>query len=364
MDASTNGHIKQSNPIVEWVWYEGADALREGEAVCFNTDYGTATSVDCRRNNRVERPTTSNNKAFAGVAARDYSAKSGGQFIEIYAPGSKGVKIALAVDTVIGTGLLTFTVAGKYNVGASTGLKTDAGRFYTGKYLGRGSAIPRQTVTAVLEASMVGAWSLAADGVTLTVAATAGLAAGDTVVLLGGEDDGTGTVIPGKYTISSVTNGTVLVLTASAVDVTPDGALTCTGYAYTGNPTCQADLLTGDEAGGVEFINLPNTASDTNPYMVGGVSYVCGGITLSADNEIDFAQGTLPGETKAFIMLGALTTHDFVVDLATTGLSIDGSTALTEFQTIDDAGDGCFLVFNGAKWHCLDLLVGATQYAS
>jgi hypothetical protein len=361
MDASTNGHIKQSNPIVEWVWYEGTDAVREGEAVCFNTDYGTAANVDCRRCNRVERPTTSNNKAFAGVAARDYTAKSGGQFIEIYAPGSKGVKIALAVDTVIGTGLLTFTVAGKYNVGASTGLKTDAGRFYTGKYLGRGSAIPRQTVTAVLEASMTGAWSLATDGVTLTVVSTTGLAAGDTVVLLGGADDGTGTVIPGKYTISSVTSGTVLVLTASAVDVTPTGALTCTGYAFTGNPTCQADLLTGDESGGVEFINLPNAGGDTMPYMVGGVSYVNGGVTLAADAEVELAQGSLTGEQKMFLLLGNLTTSDFIVDLVSAGLKIDGSTTLAEIATIDDTGDGVFLIFGGAKWHTVDLLVGATE---
>jgi hypothetical protein len=361
MDASTNGHIKQSNPIVEWVWYEGADAIREGEAVCFNTDYGTAANVDCRRNNRVERPTTSNNKAFAGVAARDYSAKSGGQFIEIYAPGSKGVKIALAVDTVIGTGLLTFGVAGKYNVGASTGLKTDAGRFYTGKYLGRGSAIPRQTVTAVLEASMTGAWSLATDGVTLTVVSTTGLAAGDTVVLLGGADDGTGTVIPGKYTISSITSPTVLVLTASAVDVTPTGALTCTGYAFTGNPTCQADLLTGDESGGVEFINLPNAGGDTMPYMVGGLSYVNGGVTLAADAEVELAQGTLPGETKAFLLLGALTTSDFVVDLVSAGLQLDGSTALAEVNAIDVAGEGAYLVFGGAKWHTLDLAGSAAE---
>lgn len=360
MDVSTNGHMKQSNPIVEWVWYEGADAIREGEAVCFNTDYGTAANVDCRRNNRVERPTTSNNKAFAGVAARDYSAKSGGQFIEIYAPGSKGVKIALAVDTVIGTGLLTFCVAGKYNVGASTGLKTDAGRFYTGKYLGRGSAIPRQTVTAVLEASMTGAWSLATDGVTLTVASTTGLAAGDTVVLLGGADDGTGTVIPGKYTISSITSPTVLVLTASAVDVTPTGALTCTGYAYTGNPTCQADLLTGDESCGVEFINLPNAGGDTMPYMVGGVSYVNGGVTLAADAEVELAQGSLPGETKAFIINGTLTTNTFVVDLVSAGLKIDGSTSLAEVNAMAAIADAAYFVFGGALWHCADV-VAATE---
>lgn len=360
MDKSINGHRAMENAIVEWVWYEGTDALLEGEAVCCNVDYGTAADRDCGRVNRVERPTTSNNFAFAGVAARDYSAKSGGQLIEINCPGSKGVNIALAVDTVIGTGLLSFCVNGKCDVGTQVG--TDGGRFYTGKYKGRGSAIPRQTVAAaVIEASMTGAWSLATDGKTLTVVATTGLSAGDTVVLLGGADDGTGSVVPGKYVISSITNGTVLVLTSSAVDTTPAGALTCTGYAYTGNPKCQADLLEGDECGGIEFINLPNAGGDTQPYMVGGVSYVCGGVTLAADAESELAQGSLTGEQKAFILLGNLTTSDFIVDLVSAGLAIDGSTSLAEIATIDDTGDGVFLIFGGAKWHTVDLLVGATQ---
>ncbi len=360
MDASVNAYTKSPNAITEWVKYEGTDALFEGEAVCYNTDYGTATAVDGRRHNHVERPTTSNNMAFAGVAARNYPASSTGQFIEIYCPGSKGVNIALGVNTVIGTGLLSFTVCGKNDVGTDGGNGSDGGRFYTGTYKGRGSAIPRQTKTALIEASMVGAWSLSADGLTLTMADTTGLSAGDTVVLLGGADDGTGSVKPGKYTISSVTNGTVVVLTAAAVDTTAAGALTCTGYAYTGNPVCQADLLTGDECGGIEFINLPNAGGDNQPYMVGGLSYVCGGLTLAADAESELAQGSLPGDRKAFICLGTMTTSDFVVDLVSAGLQIDGSTALAEINAFDAANDACYLVFNGAKWHCLDV-AGATQ---
>ncbi len=363
MDMSVNGPQKMGNLIIEEVWYEGADALYEGEGVCYNTDYGTAANFDGRRCNRVERPSASNSQAFAGVCERDYSAKAAGQRIRIAVPGSKGANIALAVDTVLDTGLLSFTVAGRYDKGATDGLQTEAGRFYTGKYKGRGSAIPRQTVTAVLESSMTGAWSLAADGITLTVSDTTGLAAGDTVVILGGADDATDTLKPGKYTISSITNSTVLVLTSSAQSVTAGGtsALTCTGYAYTGNPRCQADLLTGDECGGVEFISVPNAGGDTNPYMVGGVSYVCGGLTLAADAEVELAQGVLPGDTKAFILLGTLTTSDFVVDLVTAGIQQDGSTALAEINAFDAAGDACYLVFNGATWHTLDLVGGATQ---
>lgn len=367
INASADAHEKVGRGILLAVFYGGTDTLYQGEAVCFNTDYGTATTADARRANRVERPTADNNRAFAGVAARTYPADSGtgvggvtNRLIEIYVPGSKSVPVALAVDTVLDTGLITFCVAGRYNVGVSTGLKTDAGRFFTGKFRGRGSAIPRQTKTAILEASMTGAWSLATDGVTLTVVSTTGLAAGDTVVLLGGEDDGTGTVKPGKYTIASVTDGTTLVLSSSAVDVTPGSAATCTGYAYTGNPTALCDLLDGEESGGVEFLNLPNAGGDDQPHMLGGVSYVCGGVTLAADADVELAQGTYVGELKAFHVLGTLTTSDFVVDLVTAGVQIDGSTALAEFVAGDAASEWVIAQFRGARWFAYDLS-GMTQ---
>jgi hypothetical protein len=223
MDASVNGYQKLANAITAWVWYEGTDILLEGEAVCFNTNYGTAANADGRRCNRVERPSSSNNMAFAGVAARTYSASSTGQLIEINVPGSRGVNVALGVDTVIDTGMLTFQVGGA------------AGRFVKTGLRGRGSIIPRQTVTAVIEASMTGAWSLDAAGTTLTMSSTSGLSVGDTVVLLGGANDGTGYVVPGKYTILTVPAGGTTVTIASAVSTTAAGAVTCTGYAYTGN---------------------------------------------------------------------------------------------------------------------------------
>lgn len=355
INASVDGHIKQSRPILARVWYEGTDALKLGEGVCFNDDFGTATEANGSRCNRVERPTRSNNKNFAGVAADNYSAKGTGQFIDIYLPGSRCVPVALAVDTLIGTGLITFTVAGYHTVGATIGLKTEAGRFYTGKFRGRGSAVPRQTVTAIVEASMTGAWVLATDGVTLTMTDTTGLAAGDTVVILGGEDDGTGRVIPGKYTIASVSSGTVVVLASSAVTATPGSTATVTGYAYTGNPVALCDLLEGEESGGVEFLSVPNAGGDDQPAMTGGVSYVCGGVTLSADAEHELADGTLVDEKKIFLLLGTLTTNDFVVDLVTAGIQIDGSTALAEVNAIDAAGEGCYVVWSGKRWFLREL---------
>jgi len=354
MDASTNGPAQLANVRTEWVWFEGSDALNEGEGLCYNTDYGTATDADGRRHNRVERPSGDNNMAFAGVPARNYSARSGGQFIEIYTPGSKGVKIALGVDTTINTGILTF-------IAGATG--SHRGRFYTGKYVGRGSVVPRQTVTALLESSMTGAWSVATDGVTLTVSSTTGLAAGDTVVLVGGEvEDGGATVTPGKYTISSVTNSTVLVLTASCLSGTALAACTCTGFAYTGNPVCQGDLLEGDECGGCEFLSPINAGEVGIDYMVGGVSYVVGQNSVAADTDVTFAQGVNPGDNKAFICLGTIGgSGDFTVDLATNGIRIDGSTALAEINAMDAANDACYLAFHGARWFTQDVAGDATE---
>lgn len=356
-----NAYEKAPAGIKEVFWYEGSTDIKLGEALCYNLDFGTAGDPDARRGSRVELPSTTNNQAFAGVAVRSQAGKSVKQKIELYVPGSKSVPVALGVNTTIGSGLLTFATKGRYNVAASTGLGTDAGRFHNGVYRGRGSAIPRQTVTALLEDGILGTWSIAADGVTLTMTATSGISVGDTVVLMGGEDDGTGTVIPGKYFVSSITSGTVLVLTAVCVDEVTT-ALTCTGYVYTGNPTAICDLLDGEESGGIEFMNLPTAGNADMPYMVGGKTYICGGIDLDADVDVDLAQASLIGDKKCFILLADLGGgNDFTVDLDTTGLRLDGSTGLTEVLTIDDATDGVFLEFGGSLWHTRDLRVGATE---
>lgn len=354
MDASVNGHQKSSNAIVGWYWYEGTDALMEGEAVCFNTNYGVAASRDGRRCNRVERPSVSNNNAFAGVAARDYPACSVGQLIECNLPGSKGVNIALGADTVIDTGILTFQVGGG----------SAAGRFVKAGYAGRGSIVPRQTVTGVLESNPTGAtWSVAVDRITLTVVSTAGLAAGDTVVLLGGKDedsDGLQAIIPGKYAIASITSSTVMVLASVVASATPNGALPCTGYAYTGNPKCQADLMEGPESGGVQFVAPPATggAAVMGTFMSGGVTYVLGALTVaSAVANGALAAGAFFGQRKGFIGMGTLTTNGVTITPAAAGIqrkvldAIDtgaqGDPLALVTITIDAAGEYCHLEWYG-----------------
>ena len=137
MDVSINSPIDKAASISKWVWYSSNAALSEGEAVCYNWDYGTAATREPRRYNEVETPTTLNAQHFAGVASRAYSAKSGGQFIEIYVPGSVcNILCGKDTDTVVGVGILTFDV--------TAGFK---GEFRYAGLDGEGSAQPLQDTT-------------------------------------------------------------------------------------------------------------------------------------------------------------------------------------------------------------------------
>lgn len=131
---SVNAHIAKAEANPLWVWFTGSTALLEGQAVCYDYDYGTASAYDGKRTNRVELPSQSNARWFAGVAARNYAASSGGQFVEINAPGST-CNVLSQASTTIGVGRLTFTVGGTY-----------AGYFKRQGFEGAGSCVPLQTV--------------------------------------------------------------------------------------------------------------------------------------------------------------------------------------------------------------------------
>lgn len=114
--SALNGHIDQANFKLATVWYSSNAALSEGEAVCYNFDYGSdATVREPRRYNEVETPTTSNAQHFAGVSSAAYSAVSGGQFIDIYLPGSVcNILCGKDTDTVVGVSFLTFDVTAAF----------------------------------------------------------------------------------------------------------------------------------------------------------------------------------------------------------------------------------------------------------
>lgn len=346
-DRSVNAPVQSPNVITAWVWYSGIDGVRKGEAFCYDVSTGTSTEYDGKRHNYVTRPEAVNAGAFAGVAARNYPPSGTGNLVEIYLPGSQGVEIALGADTVMNEGILTFQVGGGNGA---------AGRFVKAGFAGRGSAVPRQTVTALLGSSMTGTWSLAKDCVTLTVDATEGVSPGDTVILLGGKSQGSGkAIVAGRYAVKSVASGTELVLKTEASEVAPSAALTCTGYLFSANPTCQADLLEGEESGGVEFVTPPPTGgADVMSYMPTGVSYIVGGITVaSTDANGPLADGVYLGVKKGFVCLGTITTKTAKVTLETAGVqrSVVAETGVPlalASASFDAAGEQIYLEWYGA----------------
>ncbi len=343
---SINSHKAQPRQFMEVVWYEGTDPVRKGEGVCYNSDYGTATDFDARRTNHVERPKPGNNLMFAGVAARDYSGahqNAGGQFIEIFNPGSV-CEVAIGKDVTINTGLVT----------AQAGGGQGAGRFSFEGFPGRGSAVPLQTVSSILERVVDGSGSLATDGVTLTVNDSSDMSPGDVVVMLASEDEGSDKkIVPGKYTIDSITDSTTIVLKSSAVGATPSGALNCSYYVYSNNVTALCKLLDGEESGLIEIVSPPNTGSTgVMSWMQGGKTYINGNVTISSANaEGDLADGEFIGERKGFALLAAVSTNNVRADMATNGKQIDNGsgTGLLTLASADfsAAGDLLFLRWVG-----------------
>jgi len=129
-----NAHVKQAPQRLAVVWFTGSTALVEGQGLCYDWDRGSAGEADGRRFTYVELPSTTNAQHFAGVAARDYAACSGGQMIEIYLPGSI-CNVHAKANCTIGVGLLTFDVTSSYQ-----------GFFRYSGLAGEGSCIPLQTV--------------------------------------------------------------------------------------------------------------------------------------------------------------------------------------------------------------------------
>lgn len=146
MDASTNAHLEQANVIIERVWFGGTTALKEGQGLCYNWNYGTAATREGSRRNRVELPATANAEHFAGVASQAYTASSTGRFIDIYKPGST-CNILCYADVVIGVGIVTCEAGNALSA-------TYAGYFSRSGFEGEGSATPLQTISGASTAAL------------------------------------------------------------------------------------------------------------------------------------------------------------------------------------------------------------------
>ena len=143
-DTSVNAPLKAQAARRIFVWFNGATAILEGQALAYDYAYNapatpagavaeTAASVDYRRYNQVVAVDAAHSNWFAGVAASAYPASATGQLIEIYLPGSV-CKVLAKANLVIGVGRVTFQVGGTYS-----------GYFTREGFAGAGSARPLQT---------------------------------------------------------------------------------------------------------------------------------------------------------------------------------------------------------------------------
>lgn len=316
-------HLVRGNPLS--VWYAGTDALKKGQGLCWNRDIGTAAAFDGRRDNHVERPSLTNNMHFAGVVTRDYSANAQGQPIVIDVPPCV-TEIAPIFDTVIDSTRLSCIAH------ASGG--GHAGMWGLAGFEGRGTALALETVDAQIagENDMTGV--VDATGLTITAGSAifGDVLAGDLVVVYAGTETANNAVVPGIYTIASLTT-TVLTLSSSCVSGDTD-AVACSYSVIRAYPTTLAYLFDGKESGLVQDVSVRTGAE--NPLMVGGFKYVHGGAIITADGTEDVAVRVPLGLQDGFKVISALTGNDLVLTLAAAGIMrsvvdvVDGTTGLSD----------------------------------
>jgi len=344
------------------VFFTGTGALKPGFGLCYDKDYATtktgetATDAFGKRTSAVAVPDATNNNTFAGVTTQSYIANSLGQWIEIYEPGSF-CNVLAGADTVAGETLLT----------CAAGTSGDVGWFSRMGHMGRGTARAMQTTTNILESDLPGAnATLDATGLILTDSGadfvTAEIAAGDTVNIIAGEDDGTNAAVPASYTVASVTDLNNLVLTAAAADA---GTMQVSYYIVRADPQVYVELLDGDESGCQETVSIPSVGhatADTFTVMPGGKTYFCNTITIGTDNaRAPLAEGTYFGQTKSFWGYSAFTTNDVEIELDTDGKQLAGDAdvrAVLHAGLLDAVGEFFFLQWDG-NWRCINFL-GAT----
>jgi len=320
------------------VFFEGDTAIVKGQGLCYNADYGTLTSAYPGRLSRVEVPSTTNNMWFAGVAVQAYAAKSGGQEIEIYEPGSE-CEVAVGVNTVF-TSMLDPT---RMTCSCSA---ADAGRFTLEGLPGRGTAIALRNKTNIVQGFMDGsaAGAMGASVYTITEAGlgtacgfvSAAVAASQySLVVVAGATGTNQTEIctVGIYPLVQATGANTVTI---ATDIA-DGKLT--GYVIEGNPTVWAYLETGEQSGLQEIVVPKGNVAATPVPMVGGTTFIAGTFTLQTANSTDvMADGVINGQKKAFCALGVLTTFVYAIT-ATSDVKGDTTSALTAIAIGAAIGD-------------------------
>ena len=118
---------------VKRVYYEGTDTIKNGYALCYNRDYGTAADVDWSRASHVEKPASGNLLNFAGLVTGLPSAgKTGPCRLNIVDAREGQVCIGFAAVNCVINATNLYVRADSYYLWGSTGthvgkaLQTDA----------------------------------------------------------------------------------------------------------------------------------------------------------------------------------------------------------------------------------------------
>lgn len=342
--------------------YLGTAALKKGHGMCFDLDYvttetgETATDAFGKRGLKVvEKPSKTNNGAFAGVLTRSYPARtSGTQKVELALPGGCAM-VAQRVTSTINAGLLTCAVG----VDDDDDVTNMSGVFGFGGFPGRGSAIPLETLSVEDEGDIpleeitgvcTSVYSSSTGLTTFTCAtgtpgtymgyAAAAVAAADwEVTVWGGATAGDSTTerIPsGVYPVVQATGATTFTVTGDC----GDGA--CTISITKLNLLKLAYLMDGPESGLCEYYTPYSANTSTYIAMTSGMSIILGGLTLGSDDESDVADGTIAGQRKGFYMLGTLTTKEMLWDITSAMDQEEGVMSTIEMNT---AGEWATMVW-------------------
>jgi len=334
------------------VWFPGSTAIKKGMGLCWDLDVAgsdtgqAATDGWGRRGNSVAVPDTTNNLAFAGVATQNYSAKANGQMIDIYIPGGLA-DVAVGLATVINSTRLTCSVN-----------SADAGRFTLQALSGRGTALALQTKAAatggdITHSNLTGAATTSWTSPSLTINSTGiGTACGYgdatiaptefRVVILGGAttlDSTTAVATKGEYAV-------VTAPSADTITIATNIGTACAVTLYvikSTYPTVLCYLEDGEESGLQEVLTPKSAAAIQS--MVGGTTFLCGGMTLGTDSTATLADGLVEGQLKAFALLGTLTTQDWLLTV-TSGIQLNGTSALASLE-LDAAGDYAVMEWHG-----------------
>lgn len=117
---------EQSAQDLKRVYYEGADQLKSGYALCYNPDYGTLTLVDKMRGVAVEKPSISNMDFLAGVVHPHSHNVTGPAWVTVIEP--KGIQFVHIWTDQNAVGAVTGLAPqpGSYAMGPAGGSMTRA----------------------------------------------------------------------------------------------------------------------------------------------------------------------------------------------------------------------------------------------